>query len=164
MQNKMKNLITRFIMIFGVALMPYTICAQANQQTADEIINIVKAQWAAEMTDPGNIAEQFKNIADDYTEFNADYSTRLDGKSMAMRLSEPGGKDPNRVAAAEMLNSKVQVYGDTAILTYNFAGVSKNKDGETKTNRAKSTRVYVKQGGKWKLVHANFAPDPQPKN
>ncbi|MGI8561547.1 MAG: hypothetical protein ACR2J7_08985 [Luteimonas sp.] len=23
---------------------------------------------------------------------------------------------------------------------------------------AKSTRVYVKQGGKWMLVHANFAP------
>ncbi|MFE3866606.1 nuclear transport factor 2 family protein [Flavobacterium sp. LS2P90] len=116
------------------------------------------------MTDPGNIAEAFKNIAHDYTEFNADYSTRLDGKSMAMRLSEPSGKDPNRIAAAEMLNSKVQVYGDTAILTYNFAGVSKNKEGEIKTNRAKSTRVYVKQGGKWKLVHANFAPDPQPKN
>jgi hypothetical protein len=23
---------------------------------------------------------------------------------------------------------------------------------------AKSTRVYVKQNGSWKLVHANFAP------
>jgi len=58
--------------------------------------------------------------------------------------------------AAEMTNEKVQVYGDVAILTYNFAGVTKNKDGETETTRAKSTRVYVKQGGQWWLVHANF--------
>ena len=61
-----------------------------------------------------------------------------------------------------MLNPKVQVYGDVAILTYNFAGVVKNKDGELKPSRAKSTRVYAKQGGKWKLVHANFAADPLP--
>ena len=65
--------------------------------------------------------------------------------------------------ASEMLNPKVQVYGDAAILTYNYAGVSKNKDNEMKPVRAKSTRVYVKQGGSWKLVHANFAPDPLPK-
>ncbi|MFE3866605.1 hypothetical protein ACFX5E_00790 [Flavobacterium sp. LS2P90] len=43
----MKNLITGLIMIFGMALMPSTMYAQANQQTTDEIINIVKAQWAA---------------------------------------------------------------------------------------------------------------------
>lgn len=162
----MKKIIIVLIMLTSIATMPSTIYAQANtnQQTTDEIIGIVKAQWAAEMTDPGNIAEQFKNIADDYTEFNGEYSTRLDGKALAMKLTEPAGKDPNRIAAAEMLNPKVQVYGDVAILTYNFAGVSKNKEGEVKSVRAKSSRVYAKQGGKWKLVHANFAPDPQPKN
>ncbi len=152
-------------MVAAAVALPMSANAQgnANQQTTDEIMNIVKAQWASEMADPGNVSEQFKNIADDYTEFNGDYATRIDGKAMAMRLSAPAGKDPNRIAAGEMLNPKVQVYGDVAILTYNFAGVGKNKDGETKPNRAKSTRVYVKQGGKWKLVHANFAPDPLPK-
>jgi ketosteroid isomerase-like protein len=58
----------------------------------------------------------------------------------------------------EMANPKVQVYGDTAILTYNFVGVRKDKDGKTAPNIAKSTRVYSKIGGKWMLVHANFAP------
>ncbi len=66
--------------------------------------------------------------------------------------------------ASEMLNPKVQVYGDVAILSYNYAGVFKNKDNEMEPSRAKSTRVYAQQGGKWKLVHANFAPDPLPKN
>lgn len=161
----MKKVFFGLLMLSGIAIMSSATYAQgSNQQVSDEIISIVKAQWAAEAADPGNIAEQFKNIADDYTEFNGDYATRLDGKALIMRLAEPGGKDPNRTAAGEMLNPKVQVYGDTAILTYNFAGVSRNKDGETKSNRAKSTRVYVKLNGKWKLVHANFAPDPKPTN
>jgi len=47
---------------------------------------------------------------------------------------------------------------DGATLVYNFLGVSKTADGETSANLAKSTRVYAKQGGKWLLVHANFAP------
>ncbi len=151
-------------MLTGMAFLPSTIYAQANtnQQTTDEIINIVKAQWAAEMADPGNVTEQFKNIADDYTEFNPDYSTRLEGKAIAMKLAEAFSKDPGRNMAAEMLNPKVQVYGDVAILSYNYAGIFKNKDGEMEPDRAKSTRVYVKQDGKWKLVHANFADDPMP--
>ena len=162
----MKKVFYGLLTLCCLAIMPSALYAQSgsNQQVSDEIIGIVKAQWASEMSDPGNVTEQFKNIADDYTEFNGDYATRLDGKSLAMRLSEPGGKDPNRIAAGEMLNPKVQVYGDTAILTYNFAGVVKSKDGETKATRAKSSRVYVKQGGKWRLVHANFAPDPKPDN
>jgi ketosteroid isomerase-like protein len=81
-----------------------------------------------------------------------------------MRLTEAASKDPGRTMAAEMLNPKVQVYGDVAIISYNYAGLLKNKDGEVKPNRAKSTRVYAKQSGKWKLVHANFAADPLPKD
>jgi ketosteroid isomerase-like protein len=160
----MKKLIIGLMMLTGISMMPSTMYGQAatNQQTNDEIIGMVKAQWAAEMADPGNVTEQFKNIADDYTEFNGDYSTRLDGKAVAMKLSEPAGKDPGRSVAAEMLNPKVQIYGDVAILSYNYAGVVKNKDGETKSIRAKSTRVYAKQAGKWKMVHGNFALDPKP--
>src|SRR2546428_12449991 len=68
-----------------------------------------------------------------------------------------------KLVAAEMANPKVQVYGDVAILSYNFAGVTKDKDGKIENPRAKSTRGYVKQGGQWRLVHANFGADPLPK-
>ncbi|MFL6764639.1 MAG: DUF4440 domain-containing protein, partial [Sphingomicrobium sp.] len=61
---------------------------------------------------------------------------------------------------SDMQNGRVQVYGDTAILTYNFAGITAGADGKSHPAIAKSTRVYVKQGGKWMLVHANFAPVP----
>ncbi len=159
----MRKLILGIFMLSAITMLPGMTYAQAstNQQTTDEIIKMVKAQWASEISDPTNVAEQFKNIADDYTEFNGDFSTRVDGKATNMRFAEGLSKDPGRTLVGEMLNPKVQVYGDVAILSYNYAGMIKNKDGETKSIRAKSTRVYAKVSGSWKLVHANFAPDPK---
>ena len=158
----MKKATFGFLMLLCMILQSSVSYSQtnANQQIADEIIGMVKAQWAAQAADPGKVAEAFKNVADDYTEFNPTYATRIDGKSLNMSLAEAAGKGSSRRAVAEMLNHKVQVYGDVAILTYNFAGVNQGKDGEQKPTKAKSTRVYAKVNGKWKMVHANFGDDP----
>ena len=131
---------------------------QSDKKVADEVIAITKAQWAA--LDQRKIAEAMKTIADEYTEFNPTYSTRLDGKALITRLyeAEAGGSDQN--VAAEMANEKVQVYGNVAVLSYNYVGAVKDKNGKIEPRRAKSTRVYVKKGGKWMLVHANFGADP----
>jgi len=148
----MRRALVVVLCLVAVSLLGF---AQASQkQAADEVIAVTKAQWAAEMRK--DTAAAMKNVADDYTEFNSDFLTRLDGKAINARLSEAQAGASGGLVAAEMTNEKVQVYGDVAILTYNFAGVTKNKDGETDTTRAKSTRVYVKQGGQWWLVHANF--------
>ena len=137
---------------------------QADQATADALIAMVKAQWAAQIKDPTNVTEQMKDASDDYTEFNGDYATRLDGKTMNVHLAEAAGKASGKTIAAEMANPKVQVYnGNVAILTYNYVGVTQDKDGKTEPARAKSTRVFVKKGDKWTLVHANFGADPLPK-
>lgn len=137
---------------------------QADQAVSDAVIAMVKAQWAAGIKDPTNITDQMKDASDDYTEFNGDYSTRLDGKAMNSRLAEAAGKESGKTIASEMANPKVQVYnGDVAILTYNFVGLSQDKDGKTTPTRAKSTRVFVKKGDKWVMVHANFGSDPLPK-
>jgi ketosteroid isomerase-like protein len=83
---------------------------------------------------------------------------------MNSRLAEASGKESGKGIAAEMANPKVQVYnGNVAILTYNYVGLTQDKDGKTTPDRAKSTRVFVKKGDKWTLVHANFASDPLPK-
>ena len=138
---------------------------QADQATSDAVIAMTKAQWAAEIKDPTNISEQSKDMSDDYTEFNGDYATRLDGKAMNSRLAEAAGKNSGKTIGAEMANPKVQVYnGNVAILTYNYAGLTQDKDGKTTPIRAKSTRVFVKKGDKWTLVHANFGVDPLPKS
>lgn len=138
---------------------------QADQATNDAVIAMVKAQWAAEIKDPTSVAEQMKDASDDYTEFNGDYATRLDGKITNSRLAEAAGKASGKTISADMANPKVQVYnGNVAILTYNYVGVTQDKDGKTEPARAKSTRVFVKKDSKWTLVHANFGSDPLPKS
>jgi ketosteroid isomerase-like protein len=146
------------VALFLVAAVQIGFSQSSNKKVADEIIAIVKAQWAAQSQ--LNLPESIKNVSEDYTEFNPDYSTRLDGKAINTRLMEAMFGDGGRDLASEMANEKVQVYGDVAVLSYNYVGVRKDKDGKVEPTKAKSTRVYVKQGGKWMLVHANFGADP----
>jgi ketosteroid isomerase-like protein len=137
--------------------------AAEDPKVAAEVIAAARAQWAVEAAN-GSIAEEMATVADDYTEFNADYPVRIDGKAANSNLyaaSEQGGTKP---VAAEMMNPKVQVYGDVAILTYSYVGVNQTKDGKTKASPGKSTRVYVRQSGQWKLVHAHFSSVEIPKD
>ena len=130
--------------------------AQNNDQVAKEVIAITKAQWAAQREKkPASV--YMKNVAEEYTEFNPGSPTRLDGKALNSRLTEASVSGSNELVADEMANEKVQVYGDVAILSYNYMGFTKTKDGVVEPSLAKSTRVYVKKNGTWMLVHANFA-------
>jgi len=91
-----------------------------------------------------------KNIAEEYTEFNPDSPTRLDGKALNGRLGDAFASGSGEFVADEMVNEKVQVYGDVAILSYNYVGVTKDKDGKVESSLAKSTRVYAV--GDWTIA------------
>jgi ketosteroid isomerase-like protein len=129
--------------------------AADNPQVAAEIMALARAQWASEIAGEP-MAQQNAQLADDYTEFNGDFPTLLVGKAMSTRIGEVTPYD--KAMFSDMQNGRVQVYGDTAILTYNFAGLRRGADAKVNPSLAKSTRVYVRQGGQWRLVHANFAP------
>lgn len=126
-------------------------------QDANEIMALTRAQWAAEDANKP-ASEAWTSVADDYTEFNPVVPVLVQGKALSGRFYEANRQSGGSGVVSEMLNPHVQFYGDTAILSYNFAGVNKDKDGKMTPALAKSTRVYAKQGGKWMLVHANFAP------
>jgi ketosteroid isomerase-like protein len=141
--------------VWAGALAAGPVWAKDDPAVAAEVMSLARAQWSAEIAGKG-AADQMVAVADDYTEFNADFPTLVVGKAMASQmLSVPQSSTP---MYSDMQNPRVQVYGDTAILTYNFAGINKGSDGKIAPSTAKSTRVYVRQGGKWMLVHANFAP------
>lgn len=143
----------------ALALMVFTGHALAAEDpaVAAEVAAIVKAQWAAENQNR-SAAQSWGTIADDYTEFNPQVPTLVQGKALAGRFYDASLQGGGKGLVSEMLNPHVQVYGDTAILAYNYAGLSQDREGKIENNLAKSTRVYVRQNGKWMLVHANFAP------
>lgn len=141
--------IASLMMLSGPAL------AADNPKVAAEVMALARAQWASEIAGQ-SAAQQLVSVADDYTEFNGDYPTLLVGKDVANGMAAITPYD--KAMYSDMQNARVQVYGDTAILTYNFAGIRAGADGKSKPSIAKSTRVYSKLSGRWMLVHANFAP------
>ena len=129
--------------------------AADNPQVAAEVMALARAQWASEIAGQP-MTQQNATLAEDYTEFNGDFPTLLVGRATATRMGEVTPND--KAMYSDMRNAHVQVYGDTAILTYNFAGLRRAADGKVNPSLAKSTRAYAKLNGQWKLVHANFAP------
>lgn len=146
------------MLVAAAAITTFSLPALAadDPRVSAEIMAIARAQWAAEQAGRP-VAEQMSTIADDYTEFNGDHPTRIDGKALNARLYQAWVDGP-KTLVGEMQNPKVQSYGDTAVLTYNYVGLSRARDGTITPSNAKSTRVYARQNGRWMLVHANFAP------
>jgi ketosteroid isomerase-like protein len=151
------------IAIVATATLAGVTHANDDPKIAAEIIAITKAQWAAAIAGKP-VAEQMAAVADDYTEFNGDFAARIDTFGTNVRFGEAFARSGTRQLMMEMTNTKVQVYGDTAILSYSFLGMSQDKDGKISPSSGKSTRVYAKVGDRWKLVHAHFSPVAAPKD
>jgi ketosteroid isomerase-like protein len=153
----LKRISLFLIVLLSLGLSSTIIAQTPNPSVEEEIIALTYKLWDAE----NNKDMAFRNmhVSDDYTEFNSVFSTRIDGKTKNFTLSDANFSGGTSLAD-EMLNPKVQVYGDVAVLTYNFAGIVKDSEGNVTPSKAKSTRVYVKMNGDWKLVHANFGFDP----
>jgi ketosteroid isomerase-like protein len=154
----MRALIKIFVLVIVLFFSAQLFAQSTPPSVEDEVIAVTYAAWKAQMEK--NSVEANKILADDYTEFNSEFATRLDGKELSVRLGDAMMLGSSKVIAAEMLNPKVKAYGDVAILTYNYLGVNQDHDGKTISVKAKSTRVYVKMNGNWMLVHANFGSDP----
>ena len=92
------------------------------------------------------------------TSLMAQESATLDEVCQVLKLTEAETQGTGELIFAEMSNEHVQVYGDVAILSYNYMGLAKDKEGKVEPTTAKSSRVYVKRDNDWWLVHANFAP------
>ncbi len=53
---------------------------------------------------------------------------------------------------------EISVYGDTAVTTNYGMGTVTQPDGTVNPSNNRITRVWVKQGGQWKMVHAHLSP------
>jgi ketosteroid isomerase-like protein len=98
-------------------------------------------------------------LADDSTYFNS-FSPYLDAdpKTNFMPRFEQYA-EMFKYNDFQMYNPRVQVYGDTAVLTYN-SSVSATFNGQPLNYTAKMTVVYVKQGNTWRVVHGHESMNP----
>jgi ketosteroid isomerase-like protein len=98
--------------------------------------------------DPSGFLEIY---ADDIVYFDPMQQRRLDGLAAVTKLYESiRGQVQN--ASYELLNPHVQVCGDMAVLTFNYAGVVGGQSSNWNT-----TEVYRKGPEGWRIIHAHWS-------
>jgi ketosteroid isomerase-like protein len=121
------------------------LAAQNKGNAAEwDIMRIEKEMFGAALKGDPSASERYP--ADNYV------FTGPDGLSMGKAQSIENLKSGNlKLQAASLDDTNVQVYGNTAIVTYssNDKGTYKGKDISGKTRR---TDVLVKQKGRWMIV------------
>jgi ketosteroid isomerase-like protein len=89
--------------------------------------------------------------ADDVTYFDPFVQQRLDGID-ALRAWYEQVRGKIRIDRDEIVNPKVQVIGDAAILSMQF--VSHGSEGAKRWN---CTEVYRRSGDEWKILHTHWS-------
>ncbi len=122
----------------------------ADDPTA-EIIAMEKAmldRWGTGDTDG------FLGLAaPEVTYFDPSLEKRLDGREAFAKFLAPL-KGTFRVPKYDMVDPKVQVLGQAAVLSYNMV----DHDEAGNTFRMNVTEVYARRDGRWMLVHSHFSP------
>ena len=100
--------------------------------------------------DPTGVLELY---SDDFTYFDEFTKARIDGLDAIKEwYASAAGKIYN--PRYEMINPKVQWFGQAGILTFNL--VTYSKEGDI-TSRWNSTEVYSKYDDGWKIVHSHWS-------
>jgi len=102
--------------------------------------------------------------APDVTYFDPFQPTRIDGLP-ALKALYATIRGKIKIEHDEILDPRVQLYGDAAVLSYRF--ISHGSEGAMRWN---CTEVYQCMGGEWSIVHSHWSfapappatPEPQP--
>ena len=129
--------------------------ASTDQAIANEIIAREKASFEAwRRKDKAFYADYW---ADDFTEFLPSSPYRDTKSNLMPKFDEL--VEHWKIVDYQMYNSHVQVYGNTAVLTYNES-ITGTYDGAPSTYTGKVTMVYLKQGNTWRGVHYHESTNP----
>ena len=151
MMKLSKTLLT--LLVLGLLMFPASVAhaTPADQQTIKD--NIV-AMWAA--VEKGDVPTYMTYIHPDYSSFGEGDLYLQEGKDKE-RASYDDWMSRVRDVRTFMHQPAVTVKGDTAWITYYWTDSGYNKkSGERFTSRGKSTRIFVKENGKWLCIHAHF--------
>ena len=131
-------------------------CGPASQtDVAAQIIALERGaldRWGK--GDPGGYQEIY---APEVTYFDPMQDKRIDGLDAIKAMQAPiWGKV--HVDRYDMIDPKVQHYGDVAVLTFNLLSYRVDAEGkETVVGRWNSTEVYHATGGAWRIIHVHWS-------
>ena len=149
--NSFETQMKKLLLIFVLTLL-FTSNTFAADSDVEEIKSNLVAMWAA--VEKGDVKEYLKYVHDDYTVFG-ESDTYLQAGKDKEKASYTDYLGRAEKVKTFMHQPEVIVRGDTAWMTYYWTDSGYMK-GERFTSRGKSTRVFVKENGKWLCVHGHF--------
>lgn len=146
-------LLTLFIptMMTAIPLLGVVPTAGPADDPTAEIIAMEKAmldRWGT-----GDTYGFIELAAPEITYFDPSMEKRLDGREAFEKFLAPL-KGTFRVPKYEMIDPKVQVYGEAAVLSYNMIDYDETEKNAFRLN---VTEVYARPDGRWMLVHSHFS-------
>ena len=83
---------------------------------------------------------------------------RLDGLDFHTFMIEHNWSGANQGYRYDLLEPRLQVYGDTAIVSYTFMLSLAKPEGGVEHRTHNESRVLVQQDGRWQVVHVHKSP------
>lgn len=126
--------------------------AKPNVNAEEEIRATLVEMWDA--VEKGDIDRYAALVHPDFTQFGENDSALLVGKEAevaGMRKSMQKATDVH----TEMIDPRITIKGDVAWIVYYWSdsGLSNGKPFAT---HGKSTRIFVKENGKWLCIHGHY--------
>ncbi|MEO6444351.1 MAG: DUF4440 domain-containing protein [Gemmatimonadaceae bacterium] len=135
------------------------VAAQARD-TADRDAEAIKStlvqMWAA--IEAGDAARYAAFVHPDFTQFGETDPYLAEGKAREVRAMTNYLQKAKGVFT-EMHNPQVTIRGETAWITYYWTDEGM-VDGKRMESRGKSTRIFVKENGKWLCIHGHYTLAP----
>lgn len=123
---------------------------------AEELLDVTRRMLAA--IHDGDAETYGKLSSDDLSCFEDVCAYRIDGLEFHLALIRQMAAEPTlKPARFDMLTPRVQVYGDTGIVTYTRL-MTYVDGGKPRWTTCNETRVFVKSTDGWKLVHFHRSP------
>ncbi len=123
-----------------------------EQQEKERIKSSLIDMWDA--IEKGDIARYASYIHDDFTQFG-EYDTVLRSGKDAEIKGINDWIESSTPIHTEMHEPKVTINGDSAFITYYWSDAG-STNGKPFNTKGKSTRIFVKENGKWLCIHGHY--------
>ncbi len=124
-----------------------------DDSVAEEVKSTLLDMWDA--IEKEDLERYAGHVHPNYTSFGETDAYLNEGKEYELRaytdyLGRVSG------VHTEMHQPEVTVRGDVAWITYYWTDAGQRDGGERFTSRGKSTRIFVRENGRWLCIHGHF--------
>jgi len=156
----MKDFFFKISSIFIIIILfvsNYSCDNKANPSTEEEIKEIVIDMWDA--IEKEDIELYASYIHPDYTSFGETENSLSVGKESEVEMVKTWTSSAKNIHT-EMSSPRVNIRGNIAWISYIWSDSGIENDKKF-SSRGKSSRIFIKENGKWLCIHSHFTLLPE---